>query len=94
MAGVPVTADAPVMAAGTGMVAAEATMAVVQVIAHHPHLQVQDLAGEAGMATPAAAPAPALADRAAVATSIATAGLVGVDTTARAVAAGRSSHEP
>lgn len=92
MAGVPVTADAPVMAAGTGMVAAEATMAVVQVIAHHPHLPAQDLAGEAGMATPAAAPA--LADRAAVATSIATAGLVGVDTTARAVAAGRSSHEP
>lgn len=65
-------------------------MAVVQVIAHHPRLPVQDPVVEAGMAIPAAAQA--LVDRVAVATSIATAALAGAGTTVKVVAAGRSSH--
>jgi hypothetical protein len=74
------------------MVAAEATMAVVQVIAHHPRLPVQDPVVEAGMATPEAARA--LADRVAVATSIATAVLAEAGMTAKVVAVGKSSHKP
>lgn len=91
MADVPGTADAPVTAAGTGMAAEAVTMAVVQVIAHYPRLRVQGPVVEAGMATPEAARA--LADRVAVATSIATAVLAEAGMTVKVVAAGRSSHE-